>query len=140
MTTNDSFPLVYIIREFVKTNHADIDKSLGLSYLCNDENLYRSSTINFLNSSDELYSELEKYYNDTNLIEAEKIIHRIKGYSYYIGSQLLYDFSSFLCYKIKNSELKELEKSKKSLIKDIKLFMDYFKIVISFKKRELENV
>ena len=102
--------------------------------------MYRSSTINFLNSSDELYSELEKYYNDTNLIEAEKIIHRIKGYSYYIGSQLLYDFSSFLCYKIKNSELKELEKSKKSLIKDIKLFMDYFKIVISFKKRELENV
>ena len=51
MTTNDSFPLAYIIREFVKTNHADIDKSLGLSYLCNDENLYRSSTINFLNSS-----------------------------------------------------------------------------------------
>ena len=96
MIENNNFALAPIIKRFVKLNKADVDKELGMSYLCNSETLYLNSAKNFVNNANELSELLNKYYDECNYIKAEEIIHRIKGYSYYIGSQFLYDYSSYL--------------------------------------------
>lgn len=140
MIENNNFALAPIIKRFVKLNKADVDKKLGMSYLCNSETLYLNSAKNFVNNANELSELLNKYYDECNYIKAEEIIHRIKGYSYYIGSQFLYDYSSYLCYKIKNLDEKLLSKINKKFNNEIKLFIDYFEIVVVYKRKEIENV
>ena len=140
MFEKNTFELAPIIKKFVKIGKVDINKSLALSFLCNDENLYINSNKNFLNSTSELMSLLDKSYNEKNYIDSETTIHRIKGYAYYIGSQFLFDFSNYLCTKIKGLDEKVLKKKNNKLDKEINLFIEYFKLIIIYKRKEIENV
>ena len=131
---------IVVIDELIKNNKVMIDKDLSLKYLNNDKSLYHETTFNFLKYTDDIVNDLMFYINNNDYLKIREIIHRIKGFSIYIGSKQLYDFGDYICIKIRKIKQSNLEKINKKLNKEIQLFHNYLKLVIEYKRKEINDV
>jgi len=121
-----------MILGLLKEGKVNIDKKLALMYLGESESLYNKTNINFIEGSTNIILDIKSFLNSNNYNDIYFLIHRIKGIACYIGSIELYEYSSYICLKIKNNEYGDIKN-------DIVIFINYLKEVINYKKEEIKN-
>ena len=131
---------IIVIKELVKNNKVMINKDLSLKYLNDDESLYIETCKNFLKYATDIIAELIIYIENKDYLKVFEIVHRIKGFSIYIGSKQLYDFGDYICIKIRKIKQENLFKINKKLDDEIKLFYNYLKLIIEYKRKEIDDV
>ena len=121
------------IKTLISNEEIYNDKDLALEYLNDDLVLYKDIMKTFVKSSAEDIKCLKLGIELKDFKLIRNIIHKIKGYSYYIGNKDLYDYGNYLCTLL-------VKKRFLGIKRKVKIFIDYFMLVVDYKKRELNNV
>lgn len=103
------FNQINILRKYIQKNIVDIDISLALEYLGNDEFVYGVMKKNYLKEYQDFELKANSYLSEKDFTKLELIIHKLKGISLYLGSKILYEFCSYLVNTLRNNDFIENE-------------------------------
>lgn len=96
------------VKEYIAKASVDIDEALALNYLGNDQNVYRIMKTNYLREYQDFEDKIDKCLQNKDNKKLELLIHKLKGISLYLGSNMLYEFATYLVEQVRvNSFIEE---------------------------------
>lgn len=113
------------IKEIIENNLDFIDDNISKEYLANDETTINVVRNTYVLEFSDLSDKLDELLNNKEYQAILDLVHRVKGVSLYIGSQVLYDCSSYICECIRkhltcDDEIKAIIALNKVVCKSIK--------------------